>query len=218
MPYRLDGLLSWCLRLTWLYIAVTTAGLIATWFELDLLKRVASGELSGLDAQQAAEQSDNIVAIFGLAEVAVSIIAFIVNGVWIYRASSNARAIDPWEGRIRPGWAIGWFFIPIANLWMPYRAMKQTWRTAHGLPHDSDTPLPGWFLFWWLLWLFSDITGNISIRMTTSAEVIQTYILADYFTLASSLTALPCAWLFMRLMREASAGLDDRRSLSQVFA
>lgn len=218
MPYRLDGLLSWCLRLTWLYILVTAAGAVGTYFELSLLHRIDSGALTGLEAREAAERSDTVVGLVGITELAVAIIVHIVNGVWIYRASSNARAIDPWDGRIRPGWAVGWFFVPLANFWMPYRALGEMWRSAHGVVQDRKAALPGWMSFWWLFWLVSQVSGNITARTSMRAETIADHIFADYAALVSSVTALPCAWLFMRLMREISAGLDDRRSFSEVFA
>ncbi|MSP62794.1 MAG: DUF4328 domain-containing protein [Myxococcales bacterium] len=50
--------------------------------------------------------------------------SFIVFLVWLHRACAGARselgAIMPYS----PGWAVGWFFVPFANLVMPYKVMR----------------------------------------------------------------------------------------------
>src|SRR3546814_14063468 len=49
--------------------------------------------------------------------------------------------------------SVGWFFVPIANLWMPFQAMRQLSK-ASAKPGDweaADTSaLLAW---WWLFWL-----------------------------------------------------------------
>ena len=50
------------------------------------------------------------------------------------RANRNARAFGS-SMSISPGWAAGWFFVPIANLWMPYQAMKEIWQGSDPDPN-----------------------------------------------------------------------------------
>src|SRR5688572_5676802 len=46
----------------------------------------------------------------------VLVVSIIVVGMWIYRAHANLSdaGVDGLE--FTPGWAVGWYFIPIANL------------------------------------------------------------------------------------------------------
>ena len=30
-----------------------------------------------------------------------------------------------------PGWSVGWFFVPVAGLFMPYRVLKELWKASH---------------------------------------------------------------------------------------
>lgn len=72
---------------------------------------------------------------------------------WIYRANHNARALGASDMAFTPGWAIGWYFVPVVNLWRPFQAMREIWR-ASSAPEDwrrqPGSPLLGW---WWALWI-----------------------------------------------------------------
>ena len=72
---------------------------------------------------------------------------------WIYRANYNARQLGAADMRFTPGWAVGWYFIPIAWFWMPYLAMREIWRASVN-PSDWATT-PAWPLlrWWWGLWI-----------------------------------------------------------------
>src|SRR4051812_12371242 len=45
---------------------------------------------------------------------------FLLVGMWIYRTNANAHALGG-AVSITPGWAVGWFVVPLANLVMPYQ-------------------------------------------------------------------------------------------------
>ena len=48
-----------------------------------------------------------------------------LTGRFMYRAMRNLHTIGSKIADISPGWAVGWFFVPFANLMMPYRAMRE---------------------------------------------------------------------------------------------
>lgn len=94
----------------------------------------------------------------------------VVFGVWIVRSCKNAwlfarltrstwRTGSPSTPKFlddTPGWAVGWYFIPIASFWKPYVAMRDIVRAS-----TLDAGLPGWLLpFWWTLWILSQFTGR----------------------------------------------------------
>ncbi len=94
--------------------------------------------------------------------------------MWLYRAHANLRAFDP-SSRLdhSPGWAVGSFFIPFANLVIPYRAVKEVWQKS--VPPDeallSEPGPPAWFPIWWLFWLLASFAGNISLRASFNENV-----------------------------------------------
>ncbi|MGQ0588067.1 MAG: DUF4328 domain-containing protein [Sphingosinicella sp.] len=98
------------------------------------------------------------------------IVCFFVVGRWIYVTNANAHAFGTGEMTISPGWAVGWFFIPIANLFKPYEAMKETWRVSHqfgGLLEDAESGLPP---LWWGLWIVTNIVGWVGIQLGGASE------------------------------------------------
>src|SRR5437868_6687462 len=90
-----------------------------------------SGAASLATGNAAKSDSDNFSLLDGVELVSglVTILVFIITGVlflrWIHRANRNARALGAQGMRFTPGWAVGWYFIPIASLWKPYQAMKE---------------------------------------------------------------------------------------------
>jgi Domain of unknown function (DUF4328) len=60
-----------------------------------------------------------------------SCVALVMFVVWFHRARINADG-HGWPQRESPGWAIGAWFVPVANLWLPFRIMVDIWRA--GLP------------------------------------------------------------------------------------
>lgn len=108
--------------------------------------------------------SDIVVMVIGLLQVLMAVTLGITFLSWIYRINKNLHALSWDEMQFTPGWSIGWYFIPIANLFKPYQAMKEIWEVAHR-GESSGQPLLGW---WWGLWIVSSILANVAIRLTLS--------------------------------------------------
>lgn len=109
------------------------------------------------------------VFLFAVLSVLIYFTTVVVFLMWLYRASSNLRAFNPWSRpEYSPGWAVGWFFIPFANLVMPYRAVKEVWQKSG--PPDEDLLAapnpPATFPVWWTFWLLASFAGNISMRLS----------------------------------------------------
>jgi hypothetical protein len=94
-----------------------------------------------------------------------------------------------------PGWAVGSFFVPFANLVIPYRAIKELWENSQPAEGSFFTNPPAWFPIWWTFWLLSNFASNISFRMTfnerVSREVSTTVsVAADALTVVAALLAI----------------------------
>lgn len=101
-----------------------------------------------------------------IADVFVTLACWILVGRWIYRVSANAHALSS-EMEISPGWAVGWYFVPIANLFKPYQAMKEVWYASHWGGEGEGAGLLPW---WWGLWLVSSFLGRAT-GPATNGEV-----------------------------------------------
>jgi hypothetical protein len=70
--------------------------------------------------------------------------------VWQHRVTENVWArgihIDT-----TPGWAVGWWFVPVAGLWMPAVALSRVYRAA---VREEGHPTRAWIvLAWWLSYI-----------------------------------------------------------------
>lgn len=71
---------------------------------------------------------DDVYAESGLTFLAATLLqfmtmmaSFVFIGMWIYRAAWNGRVFaGARQLDFTPGWSVGWYFLPIANLWKPY--------------------------------------------------------------------------------------------------
>lgn len=132
-------------------------------------------------------------------------LCFIFVGMWIYRASANAHALSG-EMDISPGWAVGWYFVPFANLVKPFQAMRETWMASHyrtGWQGESSPPL---LFAWWGLWLATNVISNISFRMGLGEDVgleqLETIAALD---LGAALLNLPLVIILIVIMRRIEA-------------
>jgi len=119
---------KWLLRAS---LAVSVISVISGIMEYRLLQAIAAGQFdSDAEMTAAARANDLRQGIIGVAYIVLLLTTSVVVLVWIYGANRNAHAIGATGMRFTPGWAVGWYFIPIFNLWKPYQAMKEIWKAS----------------------------------------------------------------------------------------
>ena len=85
--------------------------------------------------------------------------------VWLVRASKNARALGAQEMEYSPGWTVGWFFVPVLNLFRPYEAVKELYQASDPEAGPTDWAAfepPGLLLTWWFSWIAFTIVGSMA--------------------------------------------------------
>jgi len=105
-----------------------------------------------------------------------AIAAVVVECVWQFRAASAARAMGL-PAKRSPGWGVGFWFIPVVNLWMPYQAIRDC------LAHDD--PKRAVVLRYWLLY----VGMGISAALTIIGLMVSTPV-GEVFALGAGLCAL----------------------------
>jgi len=155
--------------------------------------------------------------VFTLFQIALFLITAVAVLSWIYRANRNARAMGADDMMVTPGWAVGWFFVPLAHLVMPYVGVRDMWK-ASGQPRDWQfvaTPLL--IPLWWAFWIASGILQNIAFMLSLQ-EPYRAAEAADFTEALSSLLAIPAALLLTRIiggiqrMQASPAHLAERFS------
>lgn len=80
--------------------------------------------------------------------------------IWQHRAQSNVWAL-PSQRRpeFSPGWVVGWWFVPFANLVMPVLTIREAaQRSAEAAGARSST---GLLVGWWSSWVISMIGSTV---------------------------------------------------------
>jgi hypothetical protein len=153
----------------------------------------------------------NLTAYLTLANLLALLVTSIVVLCWIYRASVNAHAAAPGL-TITPGWAVGWYFVPIANLWKPFQAMKEIWLGSHfGANWEAGytSDLLNW---WWGLYILDSFIGNASWRLTATSPQ-----LAAELGLVDGVITIPLSLILIWIMRQIREAQDVTRH-AEVFA
>lgn len=134
----------------------------------------------------------------------VRLLVYIITGVsflmWIHQANRNARALGAEGMKFTPGWAVGWYFVPILNLWKPYQAMKEIWQASRN-PHLWETEqVPSLVGNWWVLWLLINPLGLLSFGLVLRAKTSSHFLTSEIVSLFSDMVAIALCVMAIRLV------------------
>lgn len=121
---------------------------------------------ANVDPNEMILPSDIVSGLVALVQLIVGVTTAILSLRWVYHSNKNLRALSGESLEYTPGWAVGWFFIPIANLFKPYRVMKEIWDVSHKNEASDHTRLKQW----WAFWILSTVVGRIALRRFMGAE------------------------------------------------
>ncbi|MFE1553087.1 DUF4328 domain-containing protein [Streptomyces sp. NPDC058718] len=156
----------------------------------------AGGDVSGRDLAMAS------MAEVGLLQMLLLLLTGTAFIIWFRRLRANAEV---WAGDLlgrTPGWAIGGWFIPFANLWIPRGVAVDIWRGSRAEPSAADRP--GEFLLlngWWTAFVVDTIVARVVGWNYARAETFEEYASAANWLLASDaldIVAAVLAILFVR--------------------
>jgi len=125
-----------------------------------------------------------VFAILGIVYFAAYVGGIIAFLKWVFRISKTSHTFAGPHMRRSRGWAVGWWFIPIANFFMPYLVLKELFSIndpAVDDPREGGQPgsLLGWYWALWLMWNFEGtVTENVSLLGVPAAVVMSLVTLA----------------------------------------
>lgn len=118
--------------------------------------------------------------------------------IWIYRANQNARVLGANNMQFTPGWAVGWFFIPIFSLWKPYQALREIWKVsakASQWKKGENHRLVGYWWFFWTLTTFEQFIFCYVIYRALPLHESFFWINTVYSLLCIVVDILAIAWI-----------------------
>jgi hypothetical protein len=169
-------------------LTTVTTVVVAIYGTLDLIASVLEF-LSGVPIDQAPP----LVALLQVANFVALLACFITVGRWIYRASANAHSLSQ-EMTISPAWAVGWYFIPFANLVKPMHAMREIWLASHESDGSYEERVPI-LITWWTLWIVNNVLANLAWRFDDVA-------IGPTVDLVAAVANVPLCIILVLIMRE----------------
>lgn len=164
-----------------------------------------------------AEYPDELSGLFGIVYVlafVVFVASVIAISMWIHRAHANLFAAGIEGLKYTPGWSVGWFFIPFANLVMPLLAMRELWTESRGMNWAPSDGTPAVLGAWWGTWLGGNILSGVGSRIAESGGIAAGGLLA---AVAAGLLMLS-AVLLLRIVREVTAAQNGGTIAAHAFA
>jgi hypothetical protein len=158
-----------------------------------------------------------LTGVLGLAAIAVYIATVVVFLMWLYRVSNNVAAFGA-TTQHSSGWAVGSFFVPIINLFVPYQAVKDIWKKSE--PNAADAfsygvSPPGFFLAWWGFWIASNVSSNAYFRMTMAEAPMEALATVG---ILSEVLSIAAAAFAIQVIKEIDRRQEERaRNLQQAF-
>jgi len=190
--------------LRYIMIAVVVVKLVAigsAWAQHEMLVGVEQGaELTTADASA----NDTREVLIGRLSLLLFIGAGICWLMWQHRAYANLTLIGSRDTEHTPGWSVGYWFIPLVNLFRPYQITAEIYRRSELLNGRdpigglSGPPLVG---AWWFVYL---VWGG-SIRFYTvigrEAKTLPTLLSATNIELTSHVIGVVAAILAIQVIR-----------------
>jgi|WetSurMetagenome_2_1015567.scaffolds.fasta_scaffold37786_2 hypothetical protein len=171
----------------------------------------------GVDVEEVLLASDLVNLFISIIHVTFLIILGVTFLRWIYRANLNLRILSSAQMKFTPGWSVGWYFIPFANLYKPYQAMKEIWTVAHrGMRIDNFL-----LYWWWAFWIISNFAGKIAFKLAVSAVKAgnaQSYKLSAIADFASDGFDIFLTYIALLLVMEVSKAYCSNYAESSVLS
>ncbi|MCZ7458439.1 DUF4328 domain-containing protein [Streptomyces sp. WMMC940] len=120
--------------------------------------------------EDAASRADYAMAGSSVLYVAAVVAAGTLFIVWFHRVRQNAEVFAPDAQRRTPGWAIGAWFIPIANLWIPRGIAADVLRASRTDPYGGEAKGRGLLNAWWGAWVWSMVFDRYASRTYDRAQ------------------------------------------------
>jgi hypothetical protein len=120
--------------------------------------------------------------------------------IWQHGAHKRLQMLVVPGLQFTPGWAVGWWFIPFANLFKPHQVMRELWKASQpgsvgeGWKQAKAHTLVG---VWWWVFLISrflgGFTGGAARGAGSSDELRRALMVAipvDLLTIAAAVLAV----------------------------
>jgi hypothetical protein len=191
-PSRLTKFLQ---RLLFVSIVVACFALVddlAGFFQLE----------SGRTTADQLATDDPVQEVLGLLQAGLGVVTGITFLRWVYRAYKNIQGFGAENLKYSPGWAVGYYFMPILGLIRPVQVMGEIWRASEN-PRDWRRRPGSWLIgSWWALFLVYTVITQIALQLSIQASSNTEWVFADVLATIGDFISIPLSIAALRLVTE----------------
>ena len=181
--------------LLWIGFATVIISILSDFAQLALL-------FSGSISETQAQANDVRQQLIGLLAGAVFLPTAVTFMVWVHRANSNCRGFGAKGMKFTPGWAVGFFFVPIMSLYKPYYCMKEIWDVSSD-PVNWQRVRGGALVgLWWMLWLISGGLSVVASAWAGNAQSIRSFQDATAFSIFAGVVDIVLYLVVIRMISQ----------------
>ncbi len=191
----------------WIIMLADIISILASFQEGSLYeKQIAGAEVPEEQIQSAHLFTQKINSIQII--VAITSAFFFIR--WFYRAYYNLHLIGLPHIKLKAGWAIGCWFVPILNLYRPYTIMDEIWRGTEALTQGDFSEnwrtrnAGGLVAGWWTTFIITSAFSNIAGTKLVNAEGAVAYLNAIHTDMASEAVHLIAAFVALNLIKKVA--------------
>lgn len=179
----------------------------------DLLQYGVAGDLldgvHGTGIIRRADRADTLYGTAGIVQTTALLTSIVVYLCWFHRVRVNAEVFNPFGHSRKRGWAIGAWFTPVVNLWMPRRITLDIWDASSpwSTPR-SHAPVNAWWTLW-IISLLADRAAFTSYQRADGAQELHDAARLMFFSDAVDIAAAAFAILVVLRL----TGMQHRKAL-----
>ena len=150
----------------------------------DFIDRAEKG--IGQSSMTEANEIDSFVSSMAGISILASLAIFALLITWLFNVTRSNR-IKGAKFSNSDAWAIGGFFLPVANLFIPYKFLKENLEFTHG-DHREITNLIRYLNIWWFGYLATVALRQVASNMST--ETLSSMKTSDGTSIVASLVLI----------------------------
>jgi hypothetical protein len=141
--------------------------------------------------------------------------------MWENHAHKNLPSLGVTNTEYSSRWAISSWFVPFANLVIPFRAIREIWWESD--PETTLAPGAGQYnvftrfqgsvsllTAWWTFWIASNIASNAATRLSWAAKDLSQYVLGEWIIVFAAILSIVAAILAINVVHGINARQEER--------
>jgi len=196
------------------FIVMNAAGSAITFTAASFIERALTGAFeSEAQFQNDAMLLETIAIELFWTSIAVLVACAVAYSFFVYGAARNIERSNAKGLLVSAGWAVGWSFVPFANLYKPYSVMGQIWKASHD-PARGAVEKPGYMLLWWIPYIVGNAVSRITQRVSEGSEDPEQIISLGWIEAGASALSILAGVVLIAIVRQVTRAQANWASIS----